>query len=494
MTSAGFIFIQWWPIESDDAYNTRHFQCSLDAFEQCRREIDSNRFVLLGLRNTEYGNPLGHQVLVYGYDNGDGQGTTQADFKRLYVYDCNNRDAETLYLLDESNKLLLFDGTSSPTRSISKARRQYWSCFVQLGLDPVHTDPLTEPNRPQYLDLTLVGPIKINGQSASSKPSRLRIGEPLKLEARVRNTGDFPAHVQSILLWARDPEGHNRDGDLGHRDSSVQTVPPGQVVTISNTISFAPGSDLGLYRFGVSYKSVQGEWLRVPLGNHGGNYEVRVSVVDAMKSRFDAAVARPRGAGQGRKDKMYFFNGDRYNRYDFVGRAVDQGYPLETARNWTGWPDEFADGIDAALLWPGGTKGYFFKGDEYLKFDFLRDAVDFGYPRKIAGPWREWPADFSSVDAALYWPGRAAYFFKDDRYLRYDVDDDRVIPGYPRRINGNWDNWPASFSSGIDAAVVREETGKIYFFKGQSYIRFDMEQDRVDSGYPLSINKGWPTL
>ncbi|WP_420705737.1 hemopexin repeat-containing protein [Streptomyces sp. NRRL F-5630] len=30
------------------------------------------------------------------------------------------------------------------------------------------------------------------------------------------------------------------------------------------------------------------------------------------------------------------------------------------------------------------------------------------------------------------------YFFKDDQYVRYDLDADRADSGYPKAIKGNW--------------------------------------------------------
>ncbi|MBV5337686.1 MAG: hypothetical protein J0653_07030, partial [Deltaproteobacteria bacterium] len=44
----------------------------------------------------------------------------------------------------------------------------------------------------------------------------------------------------------------------------------------------------------------------------------------------------------------------------------------------------------------------------------------------------------------------------------------------------------------IDAAV-NWKNGKVYFFKGNSYVRFDVKSDRTDPGYPKPINdETWP--
>lgn len=48
--------------------------------------------------------------------------------------------------------------------------------------------------------------------------------------------------------------------------------------------------------------------------------------------------------------------GSKYWRY--TGKAMDEGYPKEINEGFTGIPDN----IDAALVWSGNGKIYFFKG------------------------------------------------------------------------------------------------------------------------------------
>ncbi|MER6288487.1 hemopexin repeat-containing protein, partial [Streptomyces sviceus] len=92
------------------------------------------------------------------------------------------------------------------------------------------------------------------------------------------------------------------------------------------------------------------------------------------------------------------------------------------------------------------------------------------------------------------WGNGKVYFFKGPSYLRYDIADDRADPGYPLSIA---DQWPglrdAGFDTNIDAAV-NWGNGKVYFFKGPSYLRYDIADDRADPGYPLSIADQWPAL
>jgi hypothetical protein len=188
--------------------------------------------------------------------------------------------------------------------------------------------------------------------------------------------------------------------------------------------------------------------------------------------------------------KVYFFKGAQYMRYDVKADKVDAGYPLPIAGNWPGFPATFATGVNADVVWNNG-KVYFFKGTQYIRYDIASDKVDPGYPKPIAG---NWPGLWTSgIGAAVVWPNGKAYFFKGSQYIRYDIATDKVDVGYPKPITGNWPGFPATFATGVSAAVVWNN-GKAYFFRGTQYIRYDIASDKVDPGYPKPIAGNWPGL
>jgi hypothetical protein len=127
--------------------------------------------------------------------------------------------------------------------------------------------------------------------------------------------------------------------------------------------------------------------------------------------------------------KAYFFYGDEYLRYDIPGDTVDPAYlPPNTrpkiAPNWTGLPAR----LDALVNWCNG-KLYGFAGPLYYRYDITLERVDPDYPRPIAG---NWPGVWlTGIDDVLYQGGRYAYFFKDDQYVRYDVYNDSTDPSLP---------------------------------------------------------------
>jgi GH24 family phage-related lysozyme (muramidase) len=184
------------------------------------------------------------------------------------------------------------------------------------------------------------------------------------------------------------------------------------------------------------------------------------------------------------KEKAYFFTGSDYVRYDVAADAVDEGYPQPIAGAWSGLFDD----VDAAIEWPDGN-AYFFKGGQYAKYDMTADRVADEYPKDIDG---NWPGVWTDgVDAAVLWPGgESVYFFKGDEYVKYDVASDAAAEGYPMKIA---DSWPGVFESGIDA-VLAWPTGDVFFFKGDEYVKYDVASDKAYDDYPRAITAGWTGL
>lgn len=88
------------------------------------------------------------------------------------------------------------------------------------------------------------------------------------------------------------------------------------------------------------------------------------------------------------------------------------------------------------------------------------------------------------------------FFVSGDRYARFNLDPavDRVEDGYPKPIGRGWSGIAdIGFDSGIDAGMENGE-GKLYLFRGDSYIRISTETRSVDAGYPLFISEQWPGL
>ncbi|MFD2036955.1 hemopexin repeat-containing protein [Belliella marina] len=98
----------------------------------------------------------------------------------------------------------------------------------------------------------------------------------------------------------------------------------------------------------------------------------------------------------------------------------------------------------------------------------------------------------STIDAAFTqkWDGRI-YFFKGDQYVKLSEDGSYVETEYPKSIKENWPGLPPSFQKGVDAVLMRDNE-KIYMFKGDQYIRYSEVSKGIDEGYPKKIAGHWP--
>ncbi|MBL8528228.1 MAG: hypothetical protein JNL68_11135 [Burkholderiales bacterium] len=196
-------------------------------------------------------------------------------------------------------------------------------------------------------------------------------------------------------------------------------------------------------------------------------------------------------------DKVYFFKGDQYWRYDIEKDYGEVDYP----RPLSAWklPGDFTRGIDACLAGGGALKGraYFFRNDSYVSYEWKSERVS--EPKPLAAWSKDRPFPFpAGIDAALTGRGPydgKAYFFKGPRYARYDWKADRVdLVDQPVSA---W-NLGERFASDISACLDYGEglagrTSIAYFFKGNEYVKYDWGENRGRQGYPLLIPAGWPS-
>lgn len=87
------------------------------------------------------------------------------------------------------------------------------------------------------------------------------------------------------------------------------------------------------------------------------------------------------------------------------------------------------------------------------------------------------------------WADGKIYFFRGDRYLRFGADASEPDEGYPRAISANW---KGLYPDGIEAAV-RWNNGKVYFFRGNGYMAHDIAADVAEPG-PRYIARFWRGL
>ncbi|GAB2899351.1 alkaline phosphatase family protein [Microbulbifer echini] len=196
--------------------------------------------------------------------------------------------------------------------------------------------------------------------------------------------------------------------------------------------------------------------------------------------------------------RAYYFRSDnQYVRYKKILDRASSDYPRTTDNNtWPGLGD-YANLIVAAFK-TSSEKGYFFLNDgRYLRYDLDKDRVDSGYPKLVDN--NSWPgmATYANkIRAALKWPNNKVYFFLNDgNYLRYDLEEDQLDSGYPQAVNDN--TWPGlgAYASEITAAHQWNSIRAYFFLKNQRYIRYSITSDQAYNGYPRTTDDDtWPGL
>lgn len=189
---------------------------------------------------------------------------------------------------------------------------------------------------------------------------------------------------------------------------------------------------------------------------------------------YDRFYRGPDAAFWSEKDKMtYLFSGDMFAVVDptatRVNGMVRSGYPMKIAAGWPTLPNNFKNGIDAAVWCYTNSRVYFFKGNEYVRinpYDSWR--VESGYPAMLPGGWKGLPASFTQgIDAAFSQRKplnrEEIYIFRGDRYVRINPADGFKSLGPSKRIRDGWRSLPEDYQKGIDAALFAR--GKTIFFK-----------------------------
>lgn len=91
--------------------------------------------------------------------------------------------------------------------------------------------------------------------------------------------------------------------------------------------------------------------------------------------------------------------------------------------------------MDAVMSLTGSRETYFFKGDKFWKYDERKRKLLKDYPKLIKDVWSGLP---DNIDAALHTPKGKTYFFKGKEYYQFDTYYYKMYPGYPKPIGPNW--------------------------------------------------------
>uniref|UniRef100_A0A7N9AVA4 72 kDa type IV collagenase n=1 Tax=Mastacembelus armatus TaxID=205130 RepID=A0A7N9AVA4_9TELE len=187
----------------------------------------------------------------------------------------------------------------------------------------------------------------------------------------------------------------------------------------------------------------------------------------------------PDQAGRNEKQTLgeTFFFKDRFLFRTVNFRSKPNG-PLLVATYWPDLPIK----IDAVYENPVEEKTVFFSGNEM--WVYRGDELERGYPKRLSS--LELPTDLQQIDAAFnFRKNRKTYLFAGDKFWRYDENNKKMDPGFPKLIADSWNGIP----DGIDAAFSLNGIDYSYFFKGNHY--FKLEDSSLKIVKLGEITKDW---
>ena len=199
---------------------------------------------------------------------------------------------------------------------------------------------------------------------------------------------------------------------------------------------------------------------------------------------------------------LCFFKNRQFACWDVSGDSMLPGYPRDTAAHWPGVLESFPGAnLRGALHVPEwGRKIYFFfeNQSQVVVWDMARRAADSSSVeiRKLL-PCALAEGEFTPVYAHLANGERVIYAFQGLDYTRWTVRPSLPLaedPGFPRKIAGDWkDGLVLAPRAGVYVDWPNRSSAhsnrKIYFFMGDLYLRWDVPSN--SRNYRLDIIAGW---
>lgn len=281
-------------------------------------------------------------------------------------------------------------------------------------------------------------------------------------------------------------KGHGEGDDLNRNVPFIAFTPndldSGEIEKPTNIYDVAPTI---AYSLGIGHPfNWKGRALKEIYNKDYINFEEYLPLVEP--EFVEATAATSWGTGSG-----YLFSKGHFYRMDLLKGKLDQG----ANSNWN-FPglNSFHNGpsdIDA-IFKNNNHEAFIFKGNEYIKYNLEEGTVFPGYPKIInSNNWNglsKFEGRGRKIDAAFSYGNHKVVFFKKDKIAILDLRSGKSLDGFPAKISKVFPEL-AKFKGGardIDAAI-NWGNGKAYIFKGKEYLRLDLKKGSVDPNFPKII-------
>jgi hypothetical protein len=157
--------------------------------------------------------------------------------------------------------------------------------------------------------------------------------------------------------------------------------------------------------------------------------------------------------------KAFLFAGDKYTTYYKNSNYTGTAYKISRY-----WPGVTFNKIDAAFRSGySNDKIYFFSGNRYIRYDVSSKKADRGYPKRISAGFPG-ASKLASISATLRGDGNWVYFLgKDSKgkssYTVYNLNTGKTPSNYPRKLE-----WSGLDNKDISAALYLDNKKYMLFF------------------------------
>lgn len=151
--------------------------------------------------------------------------------------------------------------------------------------------------------------------------------------------------------------------------------------------------------------------------------------------------------------------------YYFLFKICDHKEKFHTLK------DPYHNKIDACVNI--GNKVYFFINDKYIRYDLENDKVDLEYPKYIKDDWNG--LTFNKIDSVLNYGNGKLYFFRGNEFVSYDILNNHQDDYYPQPIGNYW--WNDIEINRVDASFRYAD--KVYFFNDNAVIVYDINVEKA---------------
>lgn len=176
--------------------------------------------------------------------------------------------------------------------------------------------------------------------------------------------------------------------------------------------------------------------------------------------------------------RTYFFKGNNYWRYNDAEGKCDTGYPKPIKEGWGGMHGP----IDAVFL--GNVKNsygtYFFKGSSYCQY--RKEHGQVSNPQPI----ENWGGLDGPIDGVFIWRNGVTYAFAEDSYYR--LESGTFTGPFPI---SKW----GGMTGPINTVFRYKKDDSTYFFKEWKYYKFEDKGDkRLSVSGPWELDHKWRGL